>query len=89
MGKNIKENLAEKLLLPKDIVLNMPVIKIVGNKEILIDNHRGILEYTDTKLKIKSEVGVLSIWGKNFKIKDINDESIFILGILDGFEFIK
>ncbi|MEF9951686.1 MAG: sporulation protein YqfC [Clostridium sp.] len=89
MGKNIKENIADKLSLPKDIVLNMPIIRMVGNKELVIDNHRGILEYTDIRVKIKSEIGVLSIWGKNFKIKDINEESIFILGTIDGIEYIK
>ena len=47
------ENLIETLELPKDLILGMPVISLTGNCEILIENHRGITDYS---MKIRGQI---------------------------------
>ena len=37
-----KESLADQNL-PRDIMLNIPKISIIGNNEITIENHKGIV----------------------------------------------
>ncbi len=86
---NVKKKVSDKLSLPKDIVLNMPVIRIIGDKEILIENHGGILEYTLETIRLKSNLGDLELKGYGFQIKDISEESIFVIGKVDSLSFIK
>lgn len=74
---------------PKVVAFNMPIIKILGDREILIENHNGLIEYTLENIKLKSSLGDLVIKGRDFEIKDINDENIFILGNMDSLEFLK
>ena len=38
-----RDVIAEKFDLPKDVVLNLPKITIIGNNEIIIENHKGII----------------------------------------------
>lgn len=61
MKKNqeIRANLAEILELPKDIILGIPKITMVGNLQLFIENHKGILEYTDTYIRINTKSGIL------------------------------
>lgn len=91
MGKksSIKHKLSESLDLPKDVILNIPNIKITGNTEIMIENHRGILEYSNEILRMNSGLGVIKIVGSNLQIKEVSQEDIQIQGLIDSVEFIK
>ena len=67
----IKKGLAEILELPKDIILDLPKIIMIGNLQIYIENHKGILEYTDNRIRINTKNGILRIIGKNLMLKNI------------------
>lgn len=84
----IKKGLAEVLELPKDIILDLPKIIMVGNLQIYIENHKGILEYTDNRIRINTKNGILRIIGKNLILKNIVAEEIFIVGEINQVEFI-
>ena len=90
MGENggIKKGLAEILELPKDIILDLPKIIMIGNLQIYIENHKGILEYTDNRIRINTKNGILRIIGKNLMLKNIVAEEIFIVGEINQVEFI-
>ncbi|SET41362.1 sporulation protein YqfC [Natronincola peptidivorans] len=89
MKKNqeIKKSLAEILELPKDIVLDIPKITMVGNLQIYIENHKGIIEYTNNRIRISTKSGVLRILGKNLLLKNIVLEEIVIVGEIVQVEF--
>lgn len=82
MGKieKSRELLTEKLDLPKDIVLNLPKITIVGNDEITIENHKGIILFERNIIKINTKIKVIYIEGDNFEILYIGDSTITISG---------
>ena len=52
LGK-IKEGLVESLELPKDLVYGAVLVSITGRQEILIENYRGILEYTQNHTSLQ------------------------------------
>ena len=60
---NLKYNISEALELPKDIVMDLPKITIIGNIQINILNHKGIIEYTENTLRINSSIGIIKIEG--------------------------
>lgn len=76
-----KEVVVEKLNLPADVVLDMPKITVLGNKEIVIENHKGIKYFDKDKIEVKTKIGVLMINGVNFEILYIGGETITIGGI--------
>ncbi len=75
-----REIIAEKLDLPKDIVLNVPKITIIGNDEITIENHKGIVLFDRNSIKVNTKVKVINIEGENFEILYIGDSTITISG---------
>lgn len=72
--------IAEKFDLPKDVVLNLPKITIVGNNEITIENHKGIILFERDIIKVNTKVKVINIEGENFEILYIGDSTITISG---------
>ena len=75
-----REILTEKLDLPKDVMLNLPKITIVGNNEVTIENHKGIILFERNVIKINTKVKVINIEGENFEILYIGDSTITING---------
>ena len=44
--KSVKQNMVETLELPKDLMYGDSIVTITGGREVLIENYKGILEYT-------------------------------------------
>ena len=41
-----KEAFTESLRLPRDVMLGASILTLIGDTELLVENYRGILEYT-------------------------------------------
>ncbi len=83
----IKKNLADILELPKDIILDIPRITMIGNMQLSIENHKGIVEYSNSTIKINTNSGTLRIKGKNLLLKNIVLEEAVIIGDFELIEF--
>lgn len=87
--ENLKYNISETLELPKDIVLDLPKIVLIGNIQLNISNHKGIIEYSKETLRINSNAGVIKIEGSDLKLKTILSEEIIVNGTIDKIEIIS
>ena len=76
-----KEKILDKLEFPRDISLNLPKIIVIGNREITIENHKGIIFFETNMVKINSRIGAILIKGEEFEILFIAENSITISGI--------
>lgn len=82
-----REILAQKLDLPKDVMLNMPKLTIIGNDEITIENHKGIILFERNIIKINTKIKPISIEGEDFEILYIGDATITISGKFKGITY--
>jgi sporulation protein YqfC len=84
----LKETLSNALELPKDIVLDVAKVTMIGNNNITVENHKGILEYNEDQIRVNTGSGVLSIAGSKLIIKTILQEEISIMGEIQGITYI-
>ncbi|ACB84779.1 sporulation protein YqfC [Natranaerobius thermophilus] len=84
---NFKELFTDFFDLPKDIVLNLPRIIIIGNTQFYVENHRGISEYSEDTIRIKITGGELKVIGTNLVVRNIFEEEILIEGDIEKIEF--
>ena len=82
-----KENVAEKLDIPREVILNLPRIIVVGNEEITIENHQGILLFKEDFIRIKCCFGSIVFKGNNFEILFISGKTIIFDGKLKSVEY--
>ena len=86
--KKVREKFAEITNLPKEIILNIPKITIVGNRDMIIENYKGIVEYESGRIKLNTGAGIIEITGKELVISEITSEDAIISGSINSLEFI-
>ncbi|MCL2841005.1 MAG: sporulation protein [Defluviitaleaceae bacterium] len=80
----IKEKMAGALSVPKEILLDMPLVMATGRGEMNIENYKNILEFTDTKLRVGTKDGVMVIEGEQLKLRQLTSENLLISGRISG-----
>lgn len=74
------QQIARVLELPDDLIMDLPRITMLGNQQLLVENHRGIVEYTSEFIKINLSYGVLSVTGEGMALGNLQAEQILIEG---------
>lgn len=78
--KNRMERFAEALEMPKDIISNCSKITSYNDNQVIIENYKGILEYTNEKIRIKTPDKILCLCGESLFINAITENDILIEG---------
>jgi len=88
MRKNTQwQRLAGILEIPQDIVLDLPRITMLGNKQLLVENHKGIIEYTPSLVRIKLNQGELLVMGTNLMLGNLQIEQILVEGTVGEIKY--
>lgn len=78
--KNRLERFAETLEMPKDVISNCSKITTYNDNQLIVENYKGILEYTDDKIRIKTPGKILCLSGEKLFINAITENDILIEG---------
>jgi sporulation protein YqfC len=81
--------MSSKMDLPPDVLLELPRITMLGQLHIYIENHRGLLVYSDNELRLLMKQGQLLIKGKDFVLKTMLPEEILLEGEIEHVYFIN
>lgn len=84
----MREKVAKLLELPKDVISDRPKITTVGGKEVFVENYSSIIEFTGERVRINTKYGIITITGKNMKIREITSEDIIIFGSIDNIDYV-
>jgi len=85
--EKIQHGFANMLEIPEDILLNLPRITIVGNIQVYIENHRGVIEYTSEKLRVAVSNGEVEISGEDLFLLNILPDDLSLQGRIKSLAF--
>lgn len=85
----VKANISDILEIPKDILLDLPRITFIGNLQVSIENHKGIVEYSNENIRVKMKDGIIKVSGMDLAIKTIIAEEITISGKIASIDFYR
>ena len=86
--EDMKSAVSEMFELPREIMLNLPKISMIGSNQMLVENHKGVIEYTPQRIRVNSSIGVIRVQGNDMKLKNIAADDIMITGGIKSIEFI-
>lgn len=72
---------------PRDVALGDSIITLTGKREMLIENYKGIVEYDNEFLKVKTKNGLIELEGNHFLITYLTDEEIKITGQINKIKY--
>ncbi|MGM8364620.1 sporulation protein YqfC [Virgibacillus sp. W0181] len=81
--------LTKYFALPSDVVLELPRITLIGQLHLYIENHQGLIVYSDSELKLRTHDGFVQITGHAFIIKMMLPEEILLEGNIKEVKFIQ
>lgn len=82
-----KSTLADVLEIPKDVVLNLPRIVMVGNIQLQVENHRGLTAYDGSNIRVDLARGEIHITGDHLTIRTVDRDLIIVDGQITAVEF--
>ena len=74
------QNLLYRSDFPAEILSAIPVVEIKGQSEAVILNHRGILSYLDSEIRVASKLGPIRICGPGLMVHRMTRERIVLQG---------
>ena len=82
-----RENIVEQLELPKDLMLGAVLLCVTGQKEVLIENYKGILEYEDNMICIQTKDCRIKIFGMHLMVAYYTNEEMKITGFIETIQY--
>lgn len=87
--RKVKRQFSEAMELPGDVVLDLPKIVIVGNMQLFIENHRGIIEYTPEGVRVSVGEGEIAVSGENLMLRNILPDELCVEGKIRSLSFLE
>ncbi|WP_442603712.1 sporulation protein YqfC [Paenibacillus sp. KN14-4R] len=88
LTRKLNQFAAKMLDLPQDVVQDLPRITLIGNVQLYLENHQGVLHFSDELLRLQLSKGQVEVTGKQLVIRAILTEEVFIEGFIDSVKYI-
>lgn len=70
-------------------ISKLPLIELAGDKRVLIENHMGVLAYSNDEIQIKVSYGKVTVSGNNLRFMQMNGEQLVIKGCIENIQLFR
>ncbi len=88
-GREYLARMAELFDLPGDVAAGLSHIELLGDRQLLLDGHEGLLAYGTELIDVSVGGAVLRITGAELTLKGMSERELRIAGRIDGMEFLR
>lgn len=87
--KRLKRQMSDMLEIPGDVIMDLPKVVLVGDLQLFIENHRGIVEYTAESVRINVGDYEVAVSGEGLLLRNILPDEICLEGRIKSVQFIR
>ena len=70
--------------LPEDAALGTARMTMIGNGVMRIENHRGLLELTPERIRLRTQDGIVTVEGVELRLRILTAQDAEIEGTIHG-----
>ncbi|ACL70012.1 sporulation protein YqfC [Halothermothrix orenii] len=85
--EGLKKQFCDIFELSPEVVLDLPLLMMVGQQKIYLENHKGIALYQADEVKIRVKSGYLIVTGQDLVIEEIQTDHLSLSGKLTGLNY--
>lgn len=85
--RGLPYELADRLELPEDVLLGSGKLTVTGGRSAVIENHRGVLEYTAERIVVAVPRGKVCLDGTGLRLKAMNKNELLVGGRIRNIEW--
>ena len=94
MEKGRRENgvlahVAELFDLPADVIAGLPHLEMIGGRQLFLEQHKGLLAYSDTAIDINTGTLVVRVRGTGLQLLAMTAEELRIGGRIAAVEWVR
>lgn len=78
------ERISSEADLPDEVFPGQSLVEVVGDRRVLIENHRGVKEYGTEKICVKVKHGTILICGSNLTLRCMTRSQLVISGCIQS-----
>lgn len=72
----------------ENVLSLLPILELVGQRRLLIENHQGVLSYAPNEIKIKVSYGCITVVGNELQLMEMSRVKLAICGRIDGLQIL-
>jgi len=80
---------AELFDLPADVVAGLPRMEMIGDRQLYLEHHTGILSYSQEQIDANTAAGVLRVRGTGLTLLAMTAGELRIGGRIDAVEWVE
>lgn len=88
-----RSSLFRKLLDETDLceesVPRQPVVELLGDNRVLVENHKGVIQYSTERIQARVNFGTVCVMGCNLRLRFMSGQKLVIVGRIDGIELLR
>jgi sporulation protein YqfC len=65
-------------------VPGVPIVELAGDHRLLVERHRGVIEYDPQCIRIRVAYGILCVSGSNMELTRMTAQQLIISGRING-----
>ena len=88
-ARELRTRMAELFDLPADLVAGLSHIELLGDRQLLLEGHEGILSYSDTQIDVSAAAAVVRVRGSGLTLRSMTEREVRIHGKIEGIEFVR
>lgn len=78
---------AERWELPPESLTGVMKVTMTGQRQVMVEHHKGLLSYSDSVVEIAGSQGRLRIMGSALSLGGMDRESVVITGRIQAVEY--
>lgn len=87
--KRLSERLARAADLQDTPIPGVPLIEIAGDGRVLIENHKGVTQYSKQRICVKVKFGQVCICGQGLRVAKMTKSQLIICGKIESVELFR
>ena len=80
------ERAAETFDLPADALAGLPKVELVGDGELRVENHKGILAYGREEIHVSGGIYLIKVMGQELELRAMTGLELLITGQIFGIQ---
>jgi len=83
-SNDLIHRLSQKLHQPAEAMQLLPLIEVAGDRRVLVENHRGVQQYTPQCICIRVSFGDICVSGEALRLAQMSAGQLTIYGQIDS-----
>lgn len=83
-GNDILRRLTGEVDIQAQPLPGMPIVELAGNRRVLIENHRGVREYSRERIGVKVKSGLVVVCGQGLELSRMTRQQLVIQGTIEA-----